>query len=182
MFKLIDFDQVQSRRIHQFTTYWRSKIGDQAIPRRGDIDPAELKSLLPWMMIVEIEANPFRLRYRLAGTKIVDMNQCELTGRYLDELAEEGSAELTQQGIAAYHLAWTRRQPVYATYRWPTQSGSKYSIEFAIFPIDDLKTAGQCMALEDWDIDAAVAARREPPVPYVKARRERPATMGAVRR
>lgn len=169
MFGLLTYNQVQSRRIRQFDAYWRGKITTGTVPRRADIDPTELKPLLPWMIIVEIEADPFRVLYRLAGTKVVEMSQYELTGRYLDELEEEEeSAEFTRQGIAAYHQAWTEQRPVYGTYRWPTPSGSAYQVEFAIFPVSEVGTAGQCVALEDWGIDPIVAARHEPPIPYLK--------------
>jgi hypothetical protein len=175
-FKLIDLPSVQSRHIRQFAAYWQSKITAGAVPHRRDIDPADLKSLLPWLMIVEIEADPFRVLYRLVGTKVVQMNGVELTGRYLDELEDDG-ANFTQQGIAAYRQAWTQQQPVYGSYRWPTQSGAEYQVEFAIFPVLENKgrenkvhqtnTAGQCFALEDWGIDPTMTARRELPLPYL---------------
>jgi hypothetical protein len=168
IFSLIDFHQVQSRRIRQLAAYWRGKISDHPVPHRQDIDPSEFKPLLPWLIIVEIEAEPFRVLYRLAGTKVVEMNQYELTGRYLDELEEQDSASFTQQGMAAYRLAWTEQRPVYGSYRWPTRSGDEYQVEFAIFPLIQPGTAGQCVAIEDWEIDPLVAARHEPPIPYVK--------------
>ena len=168
IFSLIGSHQVQSRRIPQLASYWHSKISDQPVPHRRDIDPADLKPLLPWLIIVEIEAEPFRVFYRLAGTKVVEMSQYELTGRYLDELEEQESASFTQQGIAAYYLAWTEQRPVYGTYRWPTESGDEYQVEFAIFPVIQPGTAGQCVAIEDWEIDPLVAARLDPPLPYVK--------------
>jgi hypothetical protein len=177
-FSLIDDHQVQSRRIRQLAAYWRGKIVDQPVPHRRDIDPADLKPLLPWLIIVEIEAAPFRVLYRLAGTKVVEMNQCELTGRYLDELEEQDSASLTQQGIAAYRLAWAEQRPVYGTYRWPTPSGDEYQVEFAIFPVIQPGTAGQCVAIEDWEIDPKVAARHEPPIPYVKTALRNKSTQG----
>lgn len=168
-FTLLQLAQVQSQRIRAFDTHWRNRITDGAIPRRRDIDPIDLKGLLPWLMVVEIEAEPFRVLYRLAGTKVVEMNRIELTGRYLDSLEEDDGANFTQQGIAAYRLAWSSAQPVYGSYRWPTPSGAEYLVEFAIFPVSEPGTDGQCFALEDWDIDQAVAARHEPPLPYVKA-------------
>jgi len=168
-FTLLDLAQVQSSRIRAFDAFWRGKITHDAIPKRRDIDPLELKALLPWLMVVEIEAEPFRVLYRLAGTKVVEMNRIELTGRYLDTLEEDDGANFTQQGIAAYRLAWSSGQAVYGSYRWPTPSGAEYQVEFAIFPVSEPGTDGQCFALEDWEVDRAVAARHEPPVPYVKS-------------
>lgn len=173
MFMLLDYSQVRSPRIRQLTTYWQSKIRGESIPQRRDIDPVDLKTLLPNLMVVEIEAEPFRVLYRLAGTKVVEMNRIELTGRYLDELEEEDGTNFTREGIAAYHQAWSSQRPVYGTYRWPTPSGAQYQVEFAIFPVSEPGTAGQCLAIEDWEINREVASRREPPLPYVKAPRDR---------
>lgn len=168
MFKLIAFDQVQSHRIRQFAAYWGSKVKDGQVPLRRDIDPIDLRPLLPYMIVVEIEAEPFRVLYRLAGTKVVEMNRIELTGRYLDTL-DEGSVNYTREGIEAYRLAWSHQEPVFGSYSWPTPSGTEYQIEFAIFPVREPGSDGQCIALEDWEIDPVVAARQEPPLPYVKA-------------
>ncbi|HVI86982.1 MAG TPA: PAS domain-containing protein [Dongiaceae bacterium] len=167
MFKLIPLDQVQSRHIRRFDAYWLAKRGDRAMPWRRDIDPVELKPILPWMLVVEIEPDPFRVLYRLAGTKVVAMNGIELTGRYLDTLDDDGT-NFNAQGIAAYHRAWTGQQPVYGSYRWPTQSGAEYLVEFAIFPVEEPGSDGQCIALEDWEIDRRLSARDEPPMPYVR--------------
>src|SRR5690348_17873717 len=49
--------------------YWRGKLRGRAMPRRADIDPAEIPRLLPHLQLVErIDG---RYRYRLAGTAIV---------------------------------------------------------------------------------------------------------------
>ncbi|HWT97899.1 MAG TPA: PAS domain-containing protein [Terriglobales bacterium] len=180
MFKLIPFDQVKSRHIRQFEAYWQTKRGGRTMPRRRDIDPAELKPILPWMLVVEIEPDPFRVLYRLAGTKVVEMNGIELTGRYLDSLDDEG-ANFTAQGIAAYHQVWTSQQPVYGSYRWPTQSGAEYLVEFAIFPVEEPGTDGQCIALEDWEIERKLSARDERPLPYVRNPARKGPTGGAGR-
>jgi hypothetical protein len=168
MFQLLAFQDVRSPRIRQFDAYWRSKIGAADIPPRSVIDPLDLKPLLPYMIVVDIEAAPFRVLYRLAGTRVVEMNGIELTGRYLDTLDEGDGANFTQEGIAAYHQAWSTRQPVYGAYHWPTPSGKQYRVEFAIFPVSEPGVDGKCIAFDDWDIDQQRTATREPPVPYVK--------------
>ncbi len=64
--------------------YWRSKCGARAMPRRRDIDPTEIPRLLPNLQIVEIVGT--RIRYRLAGTAIVEAYGEELAGKYIDEM------------------------------------------------------------------------------------------------
>jgi hypothetical protein len=40
------------------------------------------------MLINEVELDPFRIRYRLVGTKVQNILNINITGRYLDELVD----------------------------------------------------------------------------------------------
>jgi hypothetical protein len=51
--------------------YWTGKCGSRAMPRRVDIDPTEIPSLLPHIFIVEIHP-PLRFRFRLVGSAICE--------------------------------------------------------------------------------------------------------------
>ena len=65
------------------------KKGDRPTVSRAEIDPGEIKSLLPHVGLVDIERAPLRFRYRLAGTEIVKGYGLEVTGRYLDQIGPE---------------------------------------------------------------------------------------------
>lgn len=172
MFALIAVDDLRSQRILRFAAYWEAKKAGRTLPSRQDIDPMELRDLLPYLMVVEIEEQPFRVLYRLAGTKVVEMNGIELTGRYLDEFTSD-EATYADKGIAAYRSAWEHQRAVFGTYDWPTPSGEKYRVEFAIFPVTQEGTAGQCIALEDWDAGGDATPRHETPLPFAKSRKQR---------
>jgi hypothetical protein len=165
MFALVDLDRIRSPRIHGLRHYWESKRAGRSMPDRDDIDPADLIPLLPHLMIVEAEPQPFRVRYRLAGTKVVEMNRIELTGRYLDELVGNGT-NYAMLGLDAYRRAWSQECPVYGTYDWPAASGAIYEVEFAIFPLALAGTAGQFIALEDWEISGAETPQHDLPLPF----------------
>lgn len=66
--------------------YWHQKRGQRAMPARADIEPAELKALLPHIFMVDVEYEPFRLRYRLVGSALVDVLGQDIKGKYLDEM------------------------------------------------------------------------------------------------
>ncbi|MDY0882059.1 PAS domain-containing protein [Dongia soli] len=166
MFALIPRDQIRSARIHRLHDYWQAKCAGRAVPDRSDIDPAELTSLLPYLLIAEVEAQPFRVFYRLVGTKVVDMNGAEFTGLYLDEMTGE-QYNYIDQGIEAYRRAWSQQCPVYGTYDWPAKSGAIYLVEFCILPVTQAGSAGQFIAIEDWEISDAAAPRHDPPVPFI---------------
>src|SRR3546814_128515 len=66
--------------------YWDKKRGNRAMPSRGDIDPSEIKSFLPGIIIVDVlTIEPPAFVYRLVGTREVDARGCDPTGRLVGE-------------------------------------------------------------------------------------------------
>ncbi len=91
--------------------YWQSKLNGRIMPSRADINPAEMKTFLPHIVLFDVGAGQ-RLRIRLAGTRAVEAYGSEITGRYLDEL-ELG--ELREQIMAAHQQCTASRAPYYWT-------------------------------------------------------------------
>jgi hypothetical protein len=58
------------------------------MPARRDLDPADIKDLLPHIVIVQCVGD--RFLYRLIGTEVVNRIGVENTGRYFDELKPFG--------------------------------------------------------------------------------------------
>lgn len=56
------------------------------MPSRGDINPRDIPRLLPFVSLIEVEREPVRYRVRLAGTRLFDFYNGEITGKYVDEL------------------------------------------------------------------------------------------------
>jgi hypothetical protein len=72
--------------------YWRAKCTDTRFPVRADIQPSELKALLPSLSLLDVLGpDPLQLRIRLAGTRLRDYFGIETTGRCLAdfELADQ---------------------------------------------------------------------------------------------
>lgn len=47
----IPLSEVASQAIRDFDAYWRGKMTDGRLPARADIDPAEIKPLLPGIVL-----------------------------------------------------------------------------------------------------------------------------------
>nr|WP_298684680.1 PAS domain-containing protein [uncultured Dongia sp.] len=62
---------VQHPSLKTLFWYWRSLSIGGAIPLRRHIDPIALRSILPHLYILDAGATPDDLRYRLAGSLIV---------------------------------------------------------------------------------------------------------------
>ncbi|MFZ2006754.1 MAG: PAS domain-containing protein [Stellaceae bacterium] len=75
--------------VQRFYEYWRSVAPSGGLPGRQHIRPEDIVPLLPRVFILDVFRDPLRLRYRLAGTEVVRSVQCELTGRWVDEVQPE---------------------------------------------------------------------------------------------
>jgi len=76
--------QVTSSAIRGFDTYWRDKAGGKRLPARADIDPVEIKPLLPDIVLLNVEWEPFRCSVRLRGTRAEQFRPKGIS-KYLDE-------------------------------------------------------------------------------------------------
>lgn len=72
-------------RAQRLYRYWRSISPSGALPGRQHFDPVDIPDLLSCLWLLDVQRAPFRLRYRLAGTTIVEAIGREVTGQWLDE-------------------------------------------------------------------------------------------------
>jgi hypothetical protein len=154
-------EEVASARIRHFADYWRARLRGRDVPQRDDIELSDIVLLLPYMFVAEIEAEPFRVRYRLAGTNTVEMNGVNVTGHYLDQLQGD-QADWGRDGVAFYRAAWEGRRQVYGLYHWPTELGTVCSVEFGLFPVGLPGGEIQIFAVEEWRLTGAAASLDRP--------------------
>ncbi len=85
---------IADEKIRQFFRYWISKRGDRKYPARADLDPMDFPYVLGDVVMVDALRCPagsrwaWTFRYRSVGTKIVQRDGYDLTGKTLDELPE----------------------------------------------------------------------------------------------
>lgn len=78
-------DDINCSILRDFYQYWLDMKGDKLIPSRADLNPTDIPHLLPYMMLIDVEYQPRRYRYRLVGTETVRAMGEDVTGKYLDE-------------------------------------------------------------------------------------------------
>ena len=125
--------RVRSPLIREMLEYWQSKCADGRLPRPGDIDPTEIPRLIASVVICDLEDSPFRVRYRLAGTRQVYILGHELTGRYVDELD-------WQEGPFVHRIFRRARDtaaPVFGYYHWTFRESTPGASEFGLFPLSE---------------------------------------------
>jgi hypothetical protein len=143
-----NIDAITSDKLRALHAWWSLHAARRGVPDRSDFDPTEFARLLPNMLISEVHHAPFRIRYRLIGTRVAAVLNVDFTGRYLDELIESGS---DTPWMDYYRQAYEHRHPVMGQVTEPTTAGDTFTFEFGIFPV----TAGgpeiqQFLCLEDY--------------------------------
>ncbi|MCF6216379.1 MAG: PAS domain-containing protein [Emcibacter sp.] len=104
--------------------YWQGKKGDRKMPSRLDICPTEIIDLLPKIILIDVEYEPQRFRFRLVGTDVVRVMGQDATGKYLDELSSDSAVH--------DRLSWLIRQKttyyVSSQLDWLNRSFQKYHV------------------------------------------------------
>ena len=135
-------------RVRQLRDYWESKQRGRVMPARADIDPSEIKPLLPYLIIADLSADPLRVRFRLAGTKVCEAFGFNVAGCWLEEL--ELSADI---GFwrAQYGRLIAAPAPVYGRTTGMRGPVELFRSEWAMFPLSsDGLRVDQCLEIEDW--------------------------------
>jgi hypothetical protein len=138
-------DDVKSPRIRALHDYWKSKCNDVVPPPRSAIEPAEIRPLLPYLLLTELSAEPFAIAYRLVGTAVVRWHGEDFTGR------DHGAVpSLAGSGIEdAYRRAVATRAPVFGRTALYAGDRSWIGFEYAVLPLSDNgTTVNKCLAIE----------------------------------
>lgn len=146
------FEEIASSKVRRLRDYWNAKRRQgQDFPFREDIEATELRDLLPLISISDVEYEPLRFRYRLVGTRVVEYNHQEFTGKYLGEIGWVDEHLL----LAAYTKVIVDRQPHFGIYAWDLRTGSAGRCEFGMLPLtNDGETIHQILAIEDYEFPA----------------------------
>jgi hypothetical protein len=105
-------------RIAALYLHWRRiRPAPDLLPGRQHFDPIDLPRVLPSIWLLDIQREPFRLRYRLVGTNLVTVHGRDFTGQWYDEarpmLNTVAPDLLRYREMAGTGLAtWRRGRPI----------------------------------------------------------------------
>jgi hypothetical protein len=100
----------------QLYDYWLEMAGTNAIPGRADINPSRVPRLLPGISLVEVHHDLDMCRVRLAGTRLRDIYDVEVTGMLVTELPCGSKRDYWQ---AAYRRTIEHALPTQGVVRGP---------------------------------------------------------------
>jgi hypothetical protein len=141
-------EQLRSPTVLQLHAYWRSKLRGRPMPAPADIDPAEIRALLPSLIIAEYVGAPVRVRYRLVGTLQVYYNGLDFTGLHLDEI----DWGIENEFVKLVHDTLRRTAaPVIGHYQWGFRDSVLGFAEFGVFPLsEDGTEVTRCVGIDDF--------------------------------
>jgi len=103
------------------------------MPARRDIDPAALAKILPNVFMLDVVGQPPRFRWRLAGTRIVDMIRSEPTGKWL----EPGNLAPGDAFLGFCRMTVSERRPTCHIARWHDLDGRTKPLMRCMLPLSD---------------------------------------------
>ena len=73
----------------QALEYWIKIRGTRAMPSRADLDPLDIRQILPHVVLLDVVSDPLDFRYRLIGTKVVSQLNNDHTGKWMSEIPHQ---------------------------------------------------------------------------------------------
>jgi len=140
--------EVTSRLIAELEGYWETLRGDRPMPRRDEVDPVDLARWLPYISIMELHYEPFRVRYRVVGTEVARINGEDFSNRWLEETGWPPSAiELNR---LLYVKVAESGQPLYGLSTISFGGREDCVFEWVLLPLsNDGRTVTHCLSLDD---------------------------------
>lgn len=122
--------KMRSRTTMELFQYWNEVRGDRDLPRRDEIQPADIRSLLPNVFILQAQADG-GIHFRLAGTHICGLFGDELRHRQFSALWLGGQQEEAAR-IAGQVMK--RCTPMLLAASGATATGDRLDVEILLTP------------------------------------------------
>lgn len=143
--------QQTPKNILLLADYWHGLAAGDT-PERSQFHIEQVRNLMPYLMLVDFETAPFRVRYRLSGTRVDEVTGLNLTGRYLDEFLDGDYAGAVRTMLDYYEEASRTGQPRIWFYPWAGENPKDRQIAVGIFPLKVDGVISQCVAIEDYGL------------------------------
>lgn len=150
---LIALEQVTAAPVLEGHGYWTGKRREGRLPARRDIVPSEIRRLLPHVILSEVLRDPFDIRFRLTGTRVVEMNQVDLTGKNLNFGVED--PYWREYWLRIYSDVATTGQPAFGADSYEFRDRSFADFQWCLLPLAaDGRTVDMIFEVEAYPPDA----------------------------
>jgi hypothetical protein len=124
-------------RLHpvaRFSAFWHDKKGEDAVPLRANIEPTQIPSILPWLLLLEaVEIDgAMQFRYRLTGTGCREIFGIDYTGKILGEGLTPEGAEIRRR---EFKRVVESGHPIYSWSELPITERDFVMVYRGVFPV-----------------------------------------------
>jgi hypothetical protein len=102
-------EQIRRPMLRRLYAYWDDRRAGREFPGRSDIDPLDMSFALGNISLVDVLHEPLRFRYRLHGSLIAERVGIDMTGRFVDEIAEPDRRGFVEEN---FRTVVVTRQPL----------------------------------------------------------------------
>jgi hypothetical protein len=142
-------DRATPGNIALLSEYWHG-LAAGATPERTQFHIEDVQPLLPYLILCDFEFDPFRLRYRLSGTKVDEMTSMNLAGRYLDEFLGGAYDNVVRDMLGYYEEISRTGRPHVFYYPFAGDNPKRKVIWAGLFPLKVDGVIAQCVSIEDY--------------------------------
>lgn len=144
----VERGEITSRLIAAIEAHWNRLRGERAMPRRDEIDPVDLAPWLPYVSIMEIHYDPFRVRYRVVGTEVARIVGEDFSSRWLDETGWEPKSIALNRLL--YEKVAATKRPLYGLSMVSFGGREDWIFEWVLLPLSgDGERVSHCLSLDD---------------------------------
>jgi hypothetical protein len=148
--------EITSTLVLAVFAHWDQIRAGRLAPSWQEIDPGAIRACLPYLLVSDVFGDPFDLRYRLAGTEVVDSYGYDPTG-----LTLRGFKHPPADGawLALYGKLLAERHPVFGRYIAGAGRDEVFRVDTVTLPLSpDGRSINRIIEIEDWS--AAPGIRR----------------------
>lgn len=125
-------------RLHQLFDYWNARAAaGRRLPSRAQFDPLDLKFVLGSVALIDVVAEarqaPPRFRYRLFGTGYTFYHGRDMTGKWVDEVADPSFRE---DLLTVYNYAVKEKRVGFYAYDYLIDA-QRHRFNAGLFPLAD---------------------------------------------
>ncbi|WP_244496860.1 MULTISPECIES: PAS domain-containing protein [Ensifer] len=124
-------EAMRSNTTTELFRYWNTIRGKRELPRRDELEPSDIRTLLPNLFILERDRNA-GISFRLAGTQVCALFGQELRGRQFGMLWLGSQAAKTQRITGQ---VMTHRVPLVLSAKGRTADAREVDIETLLLPL-----------------------------------------------
>jgi hypothetical protein len=140
--------QIRSPLVSSLFAYWDRIRAGRMAPRWADLDPGDIRPLLPHVMVMEILGPPFDVLYRIVGTAVVEAYGHDFTWETLLTPAPDAD---TPAWLDIFRRYFERKGPCFGQYRIALDRKETLVVDAGVFPLSsDGTTVDRLIGLEDW--------------------------------